>query len=371
MLKMLQSFLNELSSLFPAFPLKAVNHDLAENAQKYLDSLTKPQGSLGRLEEIASRLYVINAGKIPLSVDPTLMLVVAADHGVAVQGVSPFPQVVTRQMVLNFLNGGAAINALCFTFNIDLKIVDAGCSGPPFQAHPLLLERRIANSTRDLSQEQAMSKQQCISALLLGFKLGLDFARDYACLCTGEMGIANSTSATALYCAFLALSPHLIAGPGAGAKKDMLEHKKQIVVKALNTHQPIIENGDPVAILAALGGFEIAMLAGIMLSCASTSRPFLVDGFICTSAYLAASKIFPPLSGYAFFAHSSAEPAYDLLLSSFPEKPKPLLDMAMRLGEGTGAALAVPILRGACAIYNNMATMAKARVSAEEEDRLD
>ena len=185
------------------------------------------------------------------------------------------------------------------------------------------------------------------------------------------MGIANSSSASALYCAYLSLSPELITGPGSGAKKEMLEHKKQVITAALTKYKKIIEDGDPIAILATFGGYEIAMLAGIMLSCAACSKPFLVDGFICASAYIAASHIFPPLVDYAFFAHSSAEPGFKLVLSALPEKVKPLLELSMRLGEGTGAALAVPLLRGACAIFNDMATMDEALVSAHEEDRLD
>ena len=368
---MLQKFLLELHSKFPAHPLKTVNHSLGEIAQKHLDSLTKPQGSLGLLEKIARRLFIINNGSGQLSVDPAMMFIIAADHGVAVQKVSPFPQAVTRQMVFNFLNEGAAINALCSVNNIDLTIVDAGCQGDPFQPHSLLLNKRIANATQDFTQSQAMTEEECLKALLTGFDLGLKASEKYACICTGEMGIANSTSAAALFCAYLDLPPVTIAGPGAGANSSMLAHKKNIIRQALEKHSFTIKSKDPVAILATLGGFEIAMLAGLMLSCASTSTPFLVDGYICTAAYLAALQIYQPLKDYSFLAHYSAEPAYKQIISHPQINETALLDLSLRLGEGTGCALALPILRAACAIYNNMATLRDAQVSATEEDRID
>lgn len=368
---MTHSVINKLEKLFPDQRLRPVDYSLAGAAQARLDNLTKPRGSLGRLEEIAARLYMISEGRTPLSVDPAIMLVCAGDHGVSCQGVSPFPQAVTRQMLLNFLNKGAAINALCGAFNISLKIIDTGCAGESFPAHPMLIDRRVAAGTQDFSQGPAMTDAQCEEALIEGFKIGLCAAREYSCLCLGEMGIGNSTSAAALYCAYYNLSPDKAAGPGAGAGAAMLARKKEVIRRALEIHGDAVRSQDPFAILAALGGFEIAMLAGIMLSCAASHSPFLIDGFICAAACAAALKICPSLSGYAFFSHSSAEPGFSLALSNFPEKPKPLLDMGMRLGEGSGCALALPILRGACAIFNNMATMDEALVSAKEEDRLD
>ena len=274
-------------------------------------------------------------------------------------------------MAENFLRGGAAINALCGAFGIDLWIVDAGCAGGPFPPHALLIDRRVGDGTRDFTSGPAMSLEECQKALLDGFELGLEAAASHACLCFGEMGIANSTSAADLFCAFLGLAPGEAAGPGAGANAEMLAHKKAVIGEALARHAEAVASGDPLMILAALGGFEIAMLAGAMLSCAASAKPFLVDGYICCAAYATASRIYPPISGYAFFSHQSAEPAFSLILSKLPGRPKPLLNLSMRLGEGTGCALALPILRGACAVFNKMATLEEAMVSAKEEDRLD
>lgn len=363
-------FYNLLQKHFPGRKLKPVDHSLARIAKKHLDSLAKPPGSLGRLEDIAIRLFEISGGRTPLAVDPSILFTVAGDHGVACHKVSPYPQAVTRQMVENFLKGGAAINALCDAFGISLKIVDAGCRGGSFPAHPALIDRRIGNGTRDFTVDAAMTNKECEKALMSGFELGLDAAGNYGSISTGEMGIGNSTAATALFCAFLNLPPEKVAGPGAGANQKMIGQKSEIVSMALKKHEASIRSGDPYAILAALGGYEIALIAGIMLSCACSSLPFLVDGFIATSAYVTAIKIYPALSDYAFLAHTSAEPAYKAIVSCLPDHHAPLLDLSMRLGEGTGCAMALSILRGACAIYNSMATMADANVSATEEDRI-
>lgn len=338
----------------------------------YLDCLTKPKGSLGRLEELAARLFSISQGRLPISVEPCILFTVAADHGVACQGVSPFPQVVTRQMVENFLAGGAAINVLCRVAGIDLKVIDAGCMGGPFKAHPLLLDKRMGNGTDDISVREAMSEAVCINALRTGFEVAMGaFEAGYSCLGTGEMGIANSTPASALYCALLQMDAYTVTGPGAGARGKMLQNKVAIVKRILATHAETIKQGNPLGILAAIGGFEIAMLAGIMIACASARKPLLVDGFICTAAYVSALALYPGLAGYAILSHASAEPGFAAILQNIPGRPGPLLNLGMRLGEGTGCAAAYPLLRDAAAIYNDMATMATAHVSATEGDRTD
>lgn len=359
-----------LVALFPDYEFRPVDPQLYARAREHLDSLTKPRGSLGRLEDIAARLFAISGGKTPIRAEPAMMLTVAADHGVAENGVSPFPQKVTRQMVANFLSGGAAINALCKAAGMSLRIVDAGCVGDPFPAHPLLLDRRLGPGTQDISRKAAMSGECCVSGLRAGFRLAADFIEGaYACMACGEMGIANSTSASALFCAYLNLDPGEVVGPGAGADAQMLAHKREIVAKALRHSQAIIDLGDPVKILAALGGYEIAMLSGIMLGCAALQTPVLVDGFICSAAFMAASAIYPGMPQYAFLSHSSAEPGYGAVLRKMPDVDRPLLDLKMRLGEGSGCAAAYPLLRASATIFNNMATLAQARVNATEADR--
>lgn len=364
--------------LFPGERIRPVAAADLAAARAHLDSLTKPVGSLGRLETLAARLWAMTGGP-PLMVEPALMLTVAADHGIAARGVSPFPQAVTRQMVANFLAGGAAINVLCAANGLSLRVVDAGCAGGPFPAHPLLLDRRQGDGTADMSAGPAMSVPACEAALRAGFALAKDaHAEGFRTLALGEMGIANSTAATALYCALLDLSPEAVTGPGAGAEPPMIARKAALVAQALRVNATAVAQG-PVATLAALGGFEIAVMCGAMLGAAAGGMPVLVDGFISTSACAAALAIAPELAGYAVLTHVSAEPGYAGAIRRMTDAAphaacadwgEPLLSLGLRLGEGTGAALAWPLVKSAAAICNEMATLASAGVSAREEDRL-
>lgn len=354
-----------LDELFPGETFEPVKKSYFKEAREHLDNLTKPVGSLGKLEDIAMRLYAISGGRMPVRVDPALLYTVVADHGVTAQNVSPFPQAVTRQMVNNFLNGGAAINVLCRASRISQKIVDAGCAGGSFKAHPILVDLHLGHGTDDISKGPAMSLETCKAALRAGLALALGAAQNgFACMGTGEMGIGNSTAATALYCAFLGFEPQEITGPGAGAGQAMIAHKASIIARALDANAEAVDSGNPVQILAALGGFEISILAGLMLGCASQSLPFVVDGFTCASAYVAACAIFQHLPDYAFLSHLSGEPGFKLVLEKLEPSQKPLLDLEMRLGEGTGAALAIPLLRSAAAVFNEMATFESAGVEA-------
>lgn len=357
-----------LEHFFPGLRIEPLRQQDMVAAQAHLDNLTKPRGSLGRLEDLARRIYAMRRGQTPLSVSPALMLTVAGDHGVAAQGVSPFPQAVTRQMVQNFFDGGAAINVLCRSTGMDLLVVDAGCAGGPFAAHPILLDRRLGNGTADLSLGPAMSIDVCLAALRTGIELAHDAAdKGYQCLGVGEMGIANSTSGTALYCALLGLDPEVMAGPGAGSDAAMVRHKAEVVRRALAVNAGHLSAGDPVAVLAALGGFEIAVMSGVMLGAASRRLPVLVDGFICSAAYVAALRICPTLGDYAVLAHASAEQGHGRALARLEMAAtdhRPLLHLDMRLGEGTGGATAYALLRCAADIYNDMATFGAAGVDA-------
>ena len=353
-----------MEEISPDLHIEPVADAHVRAAQAHLDQLTKPQGSLGRLEEVACRLFAMRQGRTPLNVAPAMMFTVAGDHGVAAQGVSAFPQAVTRQMVQNFLNGGAAINVLCRTEGIELRVVDAGCVGGPYAPHPLLLDHRIADGTADMATGPAMRREQCLAALCNGVDLADEAAGlGYVCLGAGEMGIANTTAATALYCAYLGLDPALMAGPGTGASADMVRHKAAVVRQALAINRPAMT--DAIAILACVGGFEIATMAGIMLGAAEKRLPVLVDGFISTAAYVAARAICPDVHDYAILTHASAEPGYALAMRKLNERP--LLDLGLRLGEGTGAALAYNLLQQACAIFNDMATFASAGVARRGE----
>ena len=344
--------------------VRPVDPALFPVAKAHLDNLTKPRGSLGRLEETAARLFALSGGQPPV-VDPARIYVCAGDHGVAEAGVSLYPQEVTRQMVANFLAGGAGINVLAATAGIDVRVVDAGCLGDPFPAHPRFAGTRVASGTANFLTGPAMSRETCVAALTLGVSLAEQAAAEgVKALGTGDMGIANTTPSTALFCAYLGLAAKDIAGPGTGLDSHGVRRKAEVIDKALAFHSAVVASGDAVGILAALGGLEIACLAGLILGAAANRLPIAVDGFISTAAYAAARAICPAVADYAFFSHASAEPGYAAIMGAMGQQP--LLDLGLRLGEGTGAALALFLLRASANIYNNMATFASAGVSDSE-----
>ena len=352
---------NQLRELY--IKIEALDNSLGSVAQAHLDALAKPGGSLGRLEELAVRLFCITGGQAPLRVDPAVIFTVAGDHGVADEGVSIYPQEVTRQMVQNFLQGGAGINVLCALNGIDQFVVDAGCVGGPYKAHPKLHDVRLGDGTANIATGPAMSLELCGQALLAGAKLAEEAVDSgYKCIGIGEMGIANTTVSSALYCAYLGLSPEESVGQGAGSSATSLERKLGAVRRALKANSAALQTQDPLAVLAGLGGFEIAVMAGMVLGCASRKTPLVVDGFIATAALLAASRLCPASSGYCFLSHCSAEKGHAAVVRSLC-MPRPMLDLDFRLGEGTGSAMAIPLLRAAAAIYNEMASFSSAAVS--------
>ena len=349
--------------------ISPVDSSLAVEAQSRLDNLTKPQGSLGRLEELAVRLHCIQASAASpwprLVADPALIYTVAGDHGVMEEGVSPYPQEVTRQMVLNFLAGGAAVNVLARTAGADLMVVDAGCLGGPFPEHEGLIQRKVAPGTANLAQGPAMDETACANALLLGMDLAEQAAeKGYRVLGLGEMGIGNTTAATALYCAYFGFTPKEMAGPGAGLPPEGVARKVRVVAQGLEANANAVRSKDAFGILAALGGLEIAVLAGMYLGAALHKLVAVADGFISTAAYAAAWKLCPAVSGYTLFSHGSAEQGHGKVLAIL--EAKPLLQLGLRLGEGTGAALTFPLLRAVAAMYNDMATFGEAGVNSAE-----
>jgi len=348
-----------------------VNTSLEAEAQAHLDSLTKPPGSLGRLEELARRIYALQDGgaRHPhkdrpfLQVDPARICTIAGDHGVVDQGVSLFPREVTRQMVMNFVAGGAAVNVLSKVAGAELVAVDAGSCGEGYPESPGLVQRKIAPGSEDFTKAPAMSAAQCGQALALGLELAEKAAADgMRTLGMGEMGIGNTTPATALYCALFGLEPLAVAGPGAGLPPEGVRRKAEVVARGLERHRETVASGDPLEILACLGGYEIAALVGLAVGAARHRLLLLVDGFISTAAYAVAWKLCPPVAHCAVFAHVSAEPGHRAALEAMGARP--LLDLDMRLGEGTGGALSLMLARSAAAIYNDMATFAEAGVSS-------
>ena len=344
--------------------ISPVDRALAAPGQAHLDNLTKPQGSLGRLEELALQLYMVQGGGKPQA-DPCRVYTVAGDHGVAVEGVSPFPQEVTRQMVANFVHGGAGINVLARTAGAELFVVDAGCLGGTFDEHPSLIQGKVAPGTANLAVGPAMSITQCEQALLLGVDLAdRAQAAGVRVLGTGDMGIGNTTPSTALYCAYLGLDPAPMTGPGAGLDAAGVCRKVAVIKRGLAANAAAIASGDPLAILAALGGYEIACLAGLILGAAKNRQMVCVDGFISTAACVAAWKLAPASADYTIFAHASAEPGHKLAVEKMGKVP--LLHLGLRLGEGTGAALAMFLLRSAAAMFNEMASFASAGISTAD-----
>ncbi|MGE4299428.1 MAG: nicotinate-nucleotide--dimethylbenzimidazole phosphoribosyltransferase [Desulfovibrionaceae bacterium] len=339
-----------------------VDASLAPRGQAHLDDLTKPQGSLGRLEELALKLFLIQNGPEKIGADPARIYTIAGDHGVADEGVSLFPQEVTRQMVLNFLNGGAGINVLAATAGVDLKVVDAGAMGGAFPEHPNLIQRKVGPGTANLAKGPAMTIAQCTAALELGIDLA-DMAHAAGCKAvgTGDMGIANTTPSTALYCAYLGLDPEEVTGPGTGLAPEGVSRKAAVIRQGLAANAGAVSCGDPLAVLAALGGYEIAALAGLVLGAAKKRMAVAVDGFISTAAYTAAWKLCPAVADYAFFSHASAEQGHKKILAAL--KAEPLLHLGFRLGEGTGSAMALFVLRAAANMFNDMATFSQAGVS--------
>ena len=325
--------------------------------RKRIDSKTKPPGSLGMLEDLALKMGLILQTDRPCIVNPQI-LVFAADHGVTEEGVSAFPSEVTVQMVLNFLNGGAAINVFCAQHKIGLGVVNAGVKSP-IESASGLINRPVAYGTKNFCRESAMSLQQLDDAMNLGASLVLErYNQDCNVIGFGEMGIGNTTSAAALMSFYLNLAPKDCVGRGTGVDDEGLKRKEKVIAKALELHA---SKTDPKAILAAVGGFEIASITGAMLKAKELGMVILVDGFIASAASLSACMLEPGVKENMIFCHVSAERAHRLLLNKLDVKP--VLDLELRLGEGTGAAVAFPLLQSASLFLEQMASFESAGVS--------
>ncbi len=324
-------------------------------AASRLDRLTKPAGSLGRLEEIGVWLAGIQSRERPRLTTKTIF-VVAADHGVARHGVSAYPQAVTGQMVANFLNGGAAINVLSRQAGAKVVVVDAGIIEDPGPKMGLV-SRRLGYGTADLATSPAMSEQQAVDCIETGIALAA--AEEADIIGCGDMGIGNTTAASAITSALLRCPPAEVTGRGTGIDEAARAQKVALIEKALALHRPDVAR--PLEVLQKVGGFEIGVLAGIFIGGAARRRALLVDGFISTSAALLADAIAPGCRAFMLASHLSTEPGHRRALAHLGLVP--LLDLGLRLGEGTGAALAIPIVEAACRIISEMATFDDAGVS--------
>jgi nicotinate-nucleotide--dimethylbenzimidazole phosphoribosyltransferase len=335
--------------------IEAPDPRVALAAQRRLDRLTKPPGSLGRLEELAARVALLTGRERPRVVAPVIFTL-AADHGVVAEGVSPYPQAVTCQMVENFGRGGAAINVLARQVGVRVVVADLGIAGD-VAPWPGLVVEKVGRGTANLARGPAMTREEARAAIGIGARLVEDAAPD--CVGTGEMGIGNTTAASALTAALTGADPDAVTGRGTGLDEAGRARKVAVIGRALAANRP--DPGDPLGVLAALGGFEIAGLVGVILAGAGRRVPVVLDGFIATAAALVAVRLCAETREYLLAAHRSAEPGHGRLLETLGLAP--YLDLGMRLGEGTGAALGIGLLKAALACYDEMATFKEAGVS--------
>ena len=345
-------------------PAKSVNKEIQTAAEKRQLELTKPPGSLGRLEDLAITLSA-HQGSLAPAVKRIEIAIFAADHGVAEEGVSAFPQVVTGEMVKNFIRGGAAISVMARQLQAGLTVINAGTIAEHGFDAPVV-DRPIALATKNITLQPAMSDAECDQALDLGREIVEGFDRSTDLIIGGEMGIANTTSASAISAALKVGKAADLVGPGTGLNQAGIELKLSVIEKALARCSAEID-GTAIArsVLRQLGGFEIAALVGYFIAAAQNGVTILVDGFISSTAALVACRINPTVRDWMLFAHGSAEPGHKLVLKAMDAEP--LLNLSMRLGEGSGSAVAVALLRSACALQNEMATFAEAGVSDSKE----
>lgn len=339
--------------------IQPVDRHAGELTRVYLDSLTKPPGSLGDIEAVAIQLSQIT-GELKPTVAPARVLVFAADHGVASEGVSAFPQEVTSQMVANFANGGAAINVFARLINAQVEVVDVGMVST--LTLPGIINAKVRAGTGNMVIEDAMQRDEALAAIEVGVA-GVKRAQQAGAksIIVGEMGIANTTASSAMLAVLNGIPVAQVVGAGTGITSIQQTHKVAVIERALNARQA--KASDPLDVLAKLGGLEIAAMTGAFLASAAHRLPVIVDGFIATVAALTACRLCPLVRGYLLFGHRSEELGHVPALAAL--EAKPLLTLGMRLGEGSGAALAFPLLQAAAALLSEMATFADAGVSGK------
>jgi len=341
--------------------IKPVDQALLASAQALLDNKTKPLGSLGRLEEFARR-YAAISGSMKPALGKKVIFTFAGDHGVAAEGVSAFPPEVTPQMVLNFLIGGAGVNVLARHAGAEVRVVDMGVNFD-FGTTAGLIDRKVARGTQNLAKGPAMSRAEAVKALEAGIALAVEAkAEGVTLLGTGDMGIANTTPSSAIIAAISGRSVRELTHRGTGINDEALERKIKAIEQGLAVNRP--DPADPLDVLAKVGGFEIAGIAGLVLGSAAAGIPVVVDGFISTAGALIASELHPSVRDYIFAAHQSVEIGHSVMLDRIGAEP--ILDLKLRLGEGTGAALAMMLIEAGVKVLHEMASFAEAGVSKGE-----
>ncbi len=339
-----------------------LDEGLGATAQRRLDMLTKPQGSMGKLEEFAKRLVQITENTMP-SITRKAVFTFAGDHGVTDEGVSAFPKEVTRQMVLNFLRGGAGINVLARHAGADVVVIDIGVDHD-FEDAEGLFKRKVVRGTKNMAEGPAMTRDEALRCIEVGIDLAGEFhGRGYSLFGTGEMGIGNTTPSSAIAAVLTGKPTGEVTGRGTGITDSSLKAKSKVIERAIEINMP--DPADPVDVLAKVGGAEIGGIAGLCIGGAANRVPVVVDGFISTAGALIACELEPGVKDYLFAAHRSAERGHGAILEKIGLRQ--ILDLDMRLGEGTGAALAMLVIEAGLKIYREMATFGDAGVSERED----
>jgi nicotinate-nucleotide--dimethylbenzimidazole phosphoribosyltransferase len=340
--------------------ITAVNMELSSFAQKHLDNLTKPPGSLGRLEEFARRLVMITGDKSPV-LDKKVIFTFAGDHGVTEEGVSAFPKEVTPQMVFNFLRGGAGINVLSRHAGAEVVVIDIGVDHD-FGEVAGLINMKVVRGTKNFASGAAMTRAEAVKCIEAGISIADDYAKKgYRIFGTGEMGIGNTTPSSAIASVLTGRTVAEVTGKGTGISDESLKNKIRVIEKGIKLNDP--DKSDAVDVLSKVGGAEIGGIAGIVLGAAANKIPVVIDGFISTAGALIAYCIEPKTADYMFSAHNSVEIGHKAMLEKMGLEP--ILDLNLRLGEGTGAALAMLLIEAGLKIYKEMATFGEAGVSSE------
>jgi nicotinate-nucleotide--dimethylbenzimidazole phosphoribosyltransferase len=338
--------------------IQPVDEEFLAKAQAKLDNKTKPLGSLGRLEEMARRVAAIKEDLTP-DTAKKIIFTFAGDHGIVEEGVSAFPKEVTPQMVLNFLRGGAGVNVLARHVGAEVRVVDVGVDFD-FEPTPGLIIRKVAKGTRNFAKESAMTREEAVAAIEVGIALADQAKKEgVAMVGTGEMGIGNTSPSSAIIAALAGCTVREVTHRGTGINDQALEHKIDVIQVGLALNSP--DPNDPLDVLTKVGGLEIAGIAGLVLGAAANRIPVVVDGFISTAGALIASELHPNVRDYIFAAHCSVEIGHTMMLERIGAKP--ILDLQLRLGEGTGAALAMGLIEAGAKVLKEMATFAEAGVA--------
>ncbi len=341
--------------------IEPIKSNLSDKIQERLDNLTKPLGSLGKLEFFAKRYCLITDTLMP-KLPRKAVLVFAGDHGIVQDGVSLFPQEVTRQMVYNFLNGGAGINVLARHAGADVRVIDMGVNGD-FEDLQGLINKKVAYGTKNMTEEPAMTREEAIKSILYGSEVAVDAINEgYDILATGDMGIGNTSPSSAITSVITGRNVEEVTGRGTGINDNSLENKINLIKASIELNKKLFI--DPIGILSGVGGFEIGGIAGAIIGASSMKRPVVIDGFISGAGAIIACALKPEIRDYIFTSHKSVEKGHAVQLAHIGIEP--VIDLDLRLGEGTGAAIALTIIEAGLKIYLQMATFEEAKVSEKK-----